>query len=413
MAGKIFIGLMAVSIFLSGCAGGGAGPLGIGAIMGDRNLAAAEPLFSKEEQSCVGSADELIGLVFAKPAKDADDYDRGDVGNRKKLKHKAACARIRANFEFFLPKAKADENAPPVYNTMQRNEIIDAMIASSNRKCTRYSALLKNADGAMNAGLSVGAILTGGLGSIVGGINTAKALAGTSSILSGSRAALNDTYLSNQTIHVLTAAFDKARRAQRRTITNRQACPIEQYSLMRGIEDAFAYHQSCSLVSGLAETALSIERSENPGLAQMRLQFSEIANLRRQAAEFSKDVSITPIASAPSPGSLKKLNAADTALQSAISDLEAALGVEAQAITDLATAKANLATSGGDDQSAEAKAVKDKTTEVEGARVARLGRVKLRDEAARTRDDEVRALVRTTLQSEIVSEPETRICPFG
>lgn len=386
---------------LASCAGGGAGPLGIGAIAGNRNLAAAEPLFSREEESCMGSADRLIGTIFGGP----------DEASASKAKWRTSCARIRANFRFMLPSTAA--GTTPRYDASQRNEIIDALMASSNRKCTRYAALLKNADGAMNAGLSVGAIVTGGLGSILGGVNTAKALAGSSSILSGSRAALNDTYLSNQTIHVLTAAFEKARRAQRRVITNRQACSVEQYTLMRGVEDSFAYHQSCSLVAGLAETALSIERSENPGLDTMRQQFNELVNLRRQAAEFAKEGPITPIAPTPTPVSLEKLKAADQALVDAVKAMADASAAEAAAEANLAKSKAALAAQTASDKSAEIAAVDKASKEAAKAHAASVRLTEARDAAGAARDKEVRALVHLTAPLAGPSEPETRVCPFS
>ena len=394
--------LSVASTGLTGCAGGGAGPLGIGAIAGDRNLAASEPLFSKDEEDCLGSADRLIGTIFG-----SAPMNSGGVRRRAA----AACERIRANFQFLVTPGSAA--APARYDAAQRNEIIDALMASSNRKCTRYAALLKNADGAMNAGLSVGAILTGGLGSILGGVNTARALAGSSSILSGSRAALNDTYLSNQTIHVLTAAFDKARRAQRRIITNRQACGVEQYTLMRGVEDAFAYHQSCSLVAGLAETALSIERSENPGLGAMRTQLNELANLRRQAAEFGKEGAISQVAATPTPASIDKLVAADRALVGAKLALSNGVAAETLALTSLSGAKAALAAQVADDKTAEEKAVADAEAALKKASAAVVKLTGAKNEAARAVTDDIHALVRATSQSALPMEPETRICPFN
>lgn len=392
-----------ISFGLNGCAGSGGGFLGIGAVVGDRNLAAAEPLFSKDEQNCLGSADRLIGALFGPAADVGPSTARGPN----------PCSRIRTNFRYMLSRSAPGPNSPLSYNSAQRNEIIDALLASSNQKCTRYAALLKNADGAMNAGLSVGSIITGGLGSILGGVNTAKALAGSSAILSGSRAALNDTYLSNQTIHVLVAAFDKARRTQRRQITNRQACDVEQYTLMRGIEDAYAYHDNCSIVAGLAETALSIERSENPGLDAMRTQLNEITNLRRQMAELAGEGPITPINAASTPASLDKLVTADGALTAAKAALTKAEADKVTAETALAAAKTSLAALEGADNSVETKLVTDATDAVgkSNAVVVRLATV--HEAARRARNAEVHALVRSTAGAPALVDPETRSCPYA
>lgn len=398
---RMLVALLVAALPVGSCAGSGAGPLGIGAIVGHRNLAAAEPLFSKQEEDCLGSADRLIGIVFG-----GAGGDQSGVPN----KSTAACARIRSNFRYLI--LPSTPGGPPRYDIAQRNEIIDVLLATSNRKCTRYSSLLKNADGAMNSGLSVGAIITGGLGSILGGVNTAKALAGSSSILSGSRAALNDTYLSNQTIHVLTAAFDKARRAQRRIITNRQACTVDQYTLMRGIEDAFAYHQSCSLVAGLAETALSIERSENPELDAMRMQLNELTNLRRQAAELGSTGPITPIAASPTPPSVDKLVTADKAFTAAQQALIAAETARDSAKAGLAAASLALAKQTATDKSAEIAAVAAATAKLKTEDGTVLKLTNLRNAAVRTRDDEVLALVKVTMPAPAIVDPETRVCPF-
>lgn len=398
---KIIFAAVALSLTLGSCAGGGAGPLGIGAIVGDRNLAAAEPLFSRDEEYCLGSADRLIGAVFG---------SGNEINAGKRKRSAVACDRIKTNFQYLIPAGALP--VPSHYDTSQRNELIDALMAASNRKCTRYAALLKNADGAMNAGLSVGAIITGGLGSILGGVNTAKALAGSSSILSGSRAALNDTYLSNQTIHVLTAAFEKARRGQRRIITNRQACSVEQYTVMRGIEDAFSYHQSCSLVAGLAETALSIERSENPGLDAMRIQLAALANLRRQAAEFASEGPVTPVAGTPAPPSLDKVIASDKALIGFQQAMDAASLAAKAANDEVDKAKAALLAQRAADKAPEAKALADAQANAVKATALVIKLTSARDVAAISRDGEVRALVKVTIPTNIGVEPETRICPF-
>ncbi|WP_156457948.1 hypothetical protein [Sphingomonas sp. Leaf412] len=405
MTSKAYVAIAAiVGLGVSGCAGGGGGFLGLGAIVGDRNLASAEPLFSQEEQDCAGSADQLVALLFG-----------ANSTEHSRRRGRRPCSLLQTNLRTLLVPGTPAPTSTPIattYTQRQRNELIDALIATSNRKCTRYSAMLKNADGAMNAGLSVGAIVTGGLGSILPGANTAKALAGTSSILGGSRAALNDVYLSNQTIHVLTAAFEKARRTKRRDITNREACTVEEYSIMRGVEDALDYHNSCSIVAGLAETALSIERSENPGLDAMRTQLNEMTNLRRQMAELTADVPVTPIAPRPEKVSVDRLVAADTSLTKAQADLETAESNYTDATKAVEKARNDLANAGGED-AALAKQVTDAEKAAANARKTVVALAVARDRAGEARDAQVRALVRATIPSSVSVTPETRACPFS
>lgn len=385
---------------LQACAGSGAGPLGLGAVVGERNLAAAEPLFSKDEEKCLDRADQLLGLIYEPADDDIPEGGTKNSGRQKKLE--AKCAKMAGMFRTAVGSGEA-------YGVRQRNEVIDALVATSNRKCGRYSALLKNADGAMNAGLSLSAIVTGGLGSIIGGVETAKALSGSSAILSGSRAALNETYLTNQTIHVLAAAFENARVAQRRQITNRQECSVDQYSLMRGIEDAFKYHSSCSIVTGLAETARAVERSGNPGMDTMRLQMASLLSLRRQADEFAKDGVPTPIAAPPSTMDVAsfvdantKLIEAETAVDSAKQDFDASVAALDKITHPAAGGSAPLV---ADVQQAN-EALKAATDKLNATTADRDGIAVVRNKA-------FDALKGSFATADVdVVEPETRICPF-
>lgn len=393
-------------IALSGCAGGGAGPIGIGAIVGDRNLAEAEPIFSKAETKCLDSADQLISIAFGKT----------DLQPTKTVAAASdRCQQVRAAFQMILPQRKLTEAGlrTTEYTETQRNEIMDAMIAASNRKCSRYVAFLKNADGAANAGLSLGSIITGGLGAIVGGPATAKALSGTAAILAGSRAAINEVYLNNLTIHVLAAAFEKARERKRDEITNLQACPVNHYTLMRGMEDAFNYHGSCSLVAGLKETALSVERSDNPGVPIMRKTLTEYGMLVRQAAEIEAGGSPTPIAAPSAPITLD-------ALVSINGDLKEAR----QASIDQDKAKQNAALQLENAR----KALAEATSETRASAVASVATLQnsydLEVEKLKTAgwkrdilDRDLKAAVQTLAGKMPLSEPtasaETRRCPYS
>jgi hypothetical protein len=166
----------------------------------------------------------------------------------------------------------------------RRNNAIDALIAVSNEKCGLYANRLKTVDGTTNSSLGILAILTGGVGSIVKGADAARALAGSSSIISGSQSALNESWFSNQTIHVLVNAFQKAREKQRSDILNREICPITSYTVMHGIGDVIDYHESCSLLKGLSETSLAIERADRPGIEVMRRQLADLASIRDDAS---------------------------------------------------------------------------------------------------------------------------------
>ncbi|RHW18653.1 hypothetical protein D1610_00315 [Sphingomonas gilva] len=239
-------------------------------------LSQAEPLFS----SSVGeNADLCLDdplFLFAVTAPESSRSPPAFAGNK-------VCGdlldQLRA-YEFDRGPGKGDATEQTLW---RRNEVVDALIAVSNDKCGSYSAHLKTFDGQTNSALSVLAILTGGVGGIVQGAEAARILSGSSAMLSGSRTAINESWFSSQTIHVLVAAYEKSRERQLRDITNRQACPMTSYTLMDGFGDAMRYHASCSILTGLAEAAQAIERSDQPGLDTMRRQLADLASIQKQA----------------------------------------------------------------------------------------------------------------------------------
>ena len=378
---------------LTACAGSGAGLLGAGAIVGDRNLASAEPLFSEDGEDCLDSGDQFLELLYPDPH---------STGSSKPEK----CRHIVNAFKNALPYGAH-------YTPQRRNEITDLLIATSNRKCGRYTALIKSADVAWNSQLGILSIMTGGLGAILGGENTAKALSGTSTILNGSRSAVNETVFHNQTIHVLATAYEKARQAQRRTITNRQACTTDQYTLSRAIEDVFNYHSSCSIVVGLYEAAKAVERSDSPGMNAMRAQMAALISLRRQADELSETGEPTIITSLRGPLDIQALNEANNVVIAAKKDVDTA-----QVNKDKAdeAAKAILTTPPPNESESDKKTREAAEQELRGRRTKAANDL---DEAkAKQQDAEIRlskivqALASATPSTLSVVEDETRICPY-
>jgi hypothetical protein len=307
--------LIGLTLLTSGCASG-TGPGGIGALVGKRTLSSAEPLFGNASDKCFDSPGYLLGLLrptlingtsLAAPTQLCDkiiadlqvamgavvtttSVDR--AGTAKEIASFARTSSRKTEMSFkttVQPLQGATHGNQSSYTESRRNEIIDVLLAESNRKCSAYAAFLKSYDSGANSSLSVLSILTGGLGAFVGGPNTAQALSGTSAIIAGTRSSLNEIHFTNQTIHVLTSAFEKTRRDQRKEIGHRQMCPVSAYSLMRGIEDTMTYHGSCSIIAGLAEAAKAVSRSENPGAEAMRTTLAEMTSLRRQADAFLDD----------------------------------------------------------------------------------------------------------------------------
>lgn len=89
------------AVVLTGCAGDGAGPLGIGAIIGDRNLAAAEPLFSEDEERCLDSADQLLEILAV-----SDTEEKAGASDRNASRPER-CKRIKQSFRNLLGPSPA------------------------------------------------------------------------------------------------------------------------------------------------------------------------------------------------------------------------------------------------------------------------------------------------------------------
>ncbi|WP_189338365.1 hypothetical protein [Sphingobium sp. SCG-1] len=301
---------------------------------------------------------------------------------------------------------------PFSYSQQQRNELIDLLIATSNRKCTQYVAMLKNADGAINSSLSISAIITAGLGSFVGGETTAKALSGSAAILSGSQEAINQTYLSNLAIHVLGAAIEKARARIRRDITNREDCTNTSYTLSRGIEDAFQCHGACSISVGLAETAIAVERSQNPGLDAMRNSLAEYAAFVKQVDEIGKVGLPTPVAGQPRVldlTAITTINANLSASQANVDRLTAEL--------DAATLKAKDGKAASNAQPADTvlKTAADAATKAEAGKLRELQLAQNdRNALAQQFSNGLQKLASNVASTTpVVVAPESRTCPFG
>ena len=112
--------------------------------------------------------------------------------------------------------------------------------------------------------------------------STARALSGAAAIVAGSRAEFNQNYFANRTIQVLAQGFDTRRDRLYNKIIDRQKFDLSQYPVEAAVKDAVQYHTQCSLIAGLQEAAISIDRANNPGFDQLNetLRKSETTRAR-------------------------------------------------------------------------------------------------------------------------------------
>ena len=289
MSRELRFAIAAAASIVSGCStDGSGGPLGIVAFDKTRHVAAAEPLFALGEDRCFDSPAFLMSLMSKEGGAREGDKSAAATGVGP-FWNLPVCNQLRIWVRASMPFegwGAGGLDAEPPYSKWQRNEVIDAMLTSSNRKCGRYVAFLQTYDANINNGLGIFSLASAGLATVLGGVQTAKALAGTSAFFNGARGTLNETHFRDRSVAILAMAFDAARADQRRAITNAQQCEPEQYSMMRGLEDAFRYHSTCSITSGFDEAARAVQRSSAPDLETMKKYIADLRSVRKEMALF-------------------------------------------------------------------------------------------------------------------------------
>lgn len=166
-----------------------------------------------------------------------------------------------------------------------RNRVQERIIAASNQRCGLYKNFIKQFDAAANLTLGGLTTATAGAGAIFTNIDVVRALAGVASILSGLRAELNEAYFQNLTIQVITDGFESKRREIYKEIVEQRrssndAGSYQNYPITKAIGDAILYHQHCSLIAGLEQAALSIQRAENPGITAINRTLRQLSATR-------------------------------------------------------------------------------------------------------------------------------------
>jgi len=168
----------------------------------------------------------------------------------------------------------------PIDQKRRRNSIQERILSASVQRCGEYKNFLKQFDSGTNFFLGSLTTAIAGAGAIFTSLDTVRALSGTAAIISGVRSEFNEDYFSNQTVHVLTNGFESKRDEFYEKILNRRNQSITQYPVEAAIKDAIEYHASCSLVAGLEQAALAIERAKNPGLIETQKALVEAKKIQ-------------------------------------------------------------------------------------------------------------------------------------
>lgn len=161
-----------------------------------------------------------------------------------------------------------------------RNRVQERILAASNQACGDYKQELKQLDSEVN--FVLGSLTTGlaGAGAIFTGVDIVRALSGAAGIASGVRAKFNEDFFQSLTIQVITDGLESKRQEIYEKILEDREQGVVKYPVQRAIKDAIKYHENCSLISGLEQAAISIERAENPGADAMNKFLKSMGDTR-------------------------------------------------------------------------------------------------------------------------------------
>jgi hypothetical protein len=200
-----------------------------------------------------------------------------------------------------LEVALAKFNSNPRDSESRRNSVQAALLAASDQRCSTYIKYLQRQASNGNFFLGSLATLAGGVGAIVTGADTARALAGVAGIFSGVRAEYNQDYFANLSVHVIWHGIDVHRREIYQQIQrDGQTKSIRDYPVEAAIKDALYYHGECSLVAGLDQASSSIKTVEDPGLEHLTKAIIKANILRKALTEQS--TSLTTLLEGKSAG---------------------------------------------------------------------------------------------------------------
>ena len=150
---------------------------------------------------------------------------------------------------------------------MKRDAAQDRLLRASENRCGFYQRYLKRIQSDSSLGFGTLATVLGGVGSIVTGAGEARALSGAAGISSGVGAEVQKELFANLTTTVIVPGIEKRRSDLHNQIMRNRCYGVDRYTAGMAIADAIAYHNACSLDTGVAEAGLAMKEASSPGLA--------------------------------------------------------------------------------------------------------------------------------------------------
>lgn len=158
-------------------------------------------------------------------------------------------------------------NGDPDKLMLERNRVQDRILSASVGRCNVFKTYMQRDQSDLNFTMGAWGTITGVLGAIIPGVQTARHLSGASGLFSGLRAEFNQSFYSNLAAHVVVRGIAVAQaEAFRRIQADAQTRPISQYTVEAAIKDAVYFDGLCSAVTGMEQASDSIRSYADPGL---------------------------------------------------------------------------------------------------------------------------------------------------
>ena len=165
---------------------------------------------------------------------------------------------------------------------LRRNKIQERLLAASHHRCNIFKSLLYQIRSKTNFVLGALSTVTGIAGSIVTGVDGSRILSGTSGILGGVRAELNQELFQNLATQVIVQGIDTRRREIYQEIVDLgQTKSISDYPVEAAVKDSVIFHGQCSIIVGFEVARDSIQTLEDPGIAVANRILAKLVTTRK------------------------------------------------------------------------------------------------------------------------------------
>lgn len=181
---------------------------------------------------------------------------------------------------------------------LKRNRIIERVVSASQVQCDKYIDHLQSAAAQEDFALGSITTLLAGVGGLVTDTTSARALSGAAGITSGIDAQFKESFFSNFAVHVLSPAIRLRRNELLNRIDENKGNTIFEYTLERGLKDAFEYHGSCNMITGLEVASASIQKKKESDETETARVLNEatklLADLQKERQQIDPRIDALP-----------------------------------------------------------------------------------------------------------------------